>query len=259
MEQEKEMHCQHGCRGPKAAIKALSVVVLGVIVVVALLREKLVDDRSGIVSVSGRAQVFYQPDTADITLGVQVDKAPTAQQGLDELNKKVSGIIAAVAEKGVAREDIATRNYSLNTQYDYKDGATVAAGYNANQQIVIKVRGVGKDQSKISEVLSAASAAGSNQVVGVSFDASNIADLKQQALLSAIKDARAKSEALAEAAGLKLGEVKGWSEAPTSSPEVPVREFSALGMGGDSKAVSADVPVGTRDIAVEVSVEYEVK
>lgn len=245
---------------PKYLLTALAIIIFGVIVVVSIVREKIVDTSKDQVSITGQGKVTYSPDVAKITLGVQIDRKPTAEQAANELNDKVSKIIAALEDQGIAKEDIETQNYSLQPQYDYKDGSQALAGYDANQRLIVKVHDIQSDVQKTGNIISVASQAGSNQMLGVSFEFSSVNDLKQQAKIMAIEDAKSKSKALADAAGIKLGKVTGWYENDLSNPENP----TPLGLGGamTEKSVSsvpAQIPSGTGDIIVEVSLTYEVR
>lgn len=245
---------------PKNALTALAIIVIGIIVVVSITREKIVDDSTNEVSVTGQGKVSYKPDTAKITLGVQIDRKPTSEQAVNELNEKVAKVIEALGQQGINKEDIETQNYSLQPQYDYKDGTQSLAGYDANQRLVVRVRDIQSDIEKTGRIISAASQAGSNQMLGVNFEFSSINDLKQQAKILAIQDAKRKSKALADAAGVELGEVTGWYENDvTNNPDNPV----PYGMGGAMEksvsSVPAQIPSGSEDIIIEVSLNYEVK
>lgn len=243
---------------PKYGLMALGIVVLGAVVSFSILRDAIVNKSSYQISVTGQGKVSYKPDTAKVTLGVQVDRKQTSEQAVKELNEKVFNVISALELLGIAKEDIETQNYSVQPQYDYKDGSQTLAGYDANQRLVVKVRDIQSDAQRIGAVISSASEAGSNQMLGVSFEISSVSDLRQQAKILAIEDAKSKSGALAKAAGVELGKITGWYENDISNPERPV----PYGLGGMEKSVSsvpAQIPSGSEEITVEVSLNYEVE
>jgi uncharacterized protein YggE len=114
-------------------------------------------------------------------------------------------------------------------------------------------------------VISTASSFGINQVVGVSFDVSNLGNLKQQARIKAIEDARSKAQDLAKAAGVKrLKKVVGWYENIVKSPDMQNSDYGYGGMEGKAvmssapAASSAQVPSGTQEIIINVGVNYQV-
>jgi len=226
------------------------------IVIVAILRDRIVNQQFKNVTVTGQGRVTYTPDLALLTLGVQIDKVAKPDLALNQLNNKVTAIIAAVKGVGVKDEDIQTQNYSLYPQYDYRDNVSTVSGYNANEQLIIKVSGYDKDQSLLSRVIAAASQAGANQVNGLSFDSSQMNDLKQQARLLAITDAKSKSLTLAETAGVELIGITGWYENSVGPLIYSSVDNAKGGLGGDS---SPTTPSGDREVVIEVGVTYNIK
>jgi len=247
---------------PKNVLIFLSVILLFAVLVVSILRERIVNENNDITTVIGQGKVSYQPDIAIVTLGVQVDKAFKAEEALSRMNESMNKIIEAEKALGIPAEDIQTQSYSLLPHYDYQlgGGVSVPSGYDASQQIVIKVRDIDKNPNLAGSVIESASAAGANKVIGVSFDVSNLEELKQKARVEAINDARSKSGGLAKAAGIgKLGKVASWYENILKSPD---SQNSSYGLGGSpEKAVSAtpQISSGTDEIIIEIGLNYRVR
>lgn len=247
--------CCSGQPRLKAAVVIIGVVLLAGIIVTALLRDRLVQTQYKSVTVMGQGRVSYNPDIAVISLGVQIDKAAQPEVALNQLNARVAAIIAAVQREGVGAESIQTANYSLYPQYDYRDNVSSVSGYNANQQLTIKVLDYGADQSKLSRIIAAASQAGANQVNSLTFDYSRLEELKQQARLAAIADASEKSRVLAETAGVELKEVIGWYESYNPQPYYDM----GLGRGGEQAASAPVTPAGAKEVILEMGVTYSLK
>ncbi len=243
--------------GAKAAIVIVGVVMLAAVLVVAMLRDRITNQQFRTVTITGQGRVAYNPDLAVITLGVQMDKIAKPDDALNQLNAKVASIIKAVKEAGVEPESIQTQNYSLYPQYDYKDNISSVSGYNANQQLVIKVTGYDQDQAKLSRVIAAASKAGANQVSSLTFDSSQMNELKQQARLAAISDAKNKSGSLAETAEVELEEIVGWYENYLSP--LPAYSTYDYGKGGMVNESSPETPAGEREVVIEIGVTYNIK
>lgn len=252
-------------KNPRFVLMAGGMILLATIVVVSILRERIVNYNQNQVTVNGRGKVEYKPDTATVSLGVQVDKAPTAENALSQLNAKMIQIVEAEKALGIPEDKIKTQNYSLSPQYDYKDGVSSVAGFTANQQLSVKVEGIGENTELLGKAISEASRTGANQVLGVKFETGNLDALKQQARLLAIQDAKAKSQSMAKAAGVKLGKIVNWYENILYSPDMQDMQGAyGLGAGGpemmSAKAVPApQVPSGTQEIVIEMNVSYEVK
>jgi len=233
--------------------------LLAGVITVSILRDRIVNQQFRSVTVTGQGKVTYNPDIAIVTLGVQIDKLAKPEEALNQLNNKVSGIIKAVKALGVTEENIQTQNYSLYPQYDYKDNISVVSGYNANQQIVIKVVDYDKNPSKLSSVIAEASKAGANQVNNLTFDASNMNDLKQAARIKAISDAKSKSDALASAAGVRLEDITGWYENLVNPLPIYATDYGKGGMGGSGVVSNPVIGAGGREVIIEIGVTYNIK
>lgn len=247
-------------REPRAVLALIGMLLLAGIVTVSILRDRIVNYPQWQVNVVGQGKVSYQPDVAEVTIGVQVDRAAFADLALKQLNEKMQKIVDAVKAAGIPQEDISTQNYSLSPQYDYRDGVQVSAGYTANQQVVVKVKDIKDSQDKLSKVIAESTKAGANQVLGIAFNVSNLEDLKQEARLKAIADAKNKAGSLADAAGVKLGKVVGWWENLVQAPGQPSPYSYADGKGGMGGGMSSPtVPTGTQEVIVEVNLNYKVE
>jgi uncharacterized protein len=254
--------CSCGRRKGKAIILVIGMIVLGAVIVVSILRERIVRDNQYQVTVTGQGKVSYRPDTAEIKIGVQIDKAPTAKDAFNQLNLKMGKIIEAVKAQGIAEDDIKTQNYSLNPQYDYLDGTSKVSGYNANQQLVVKIKNVTNNPDLIENVTSAANVAGANQILGIDFTIDDVNSFKQEARIKAIADAKAKAPAMFQAAGMPVGKIVGWYENILQSPDMQdgQRGWGLGGMEADKAAVpQPQIPSGTQEVIIEVGVNYEVK
>jgi uncharacterized protein YggE len=242
----------------KFVLIIISLLLLTGIIVTAILRDRIVNQQFKNVTITGQGKVFYTPDIALVNLGVQIDKVGKPEEALNQLNTKVASIIAALKAVSVAPADIQTQNYSLYPQYDYKDNVSVVSGYNANEQLVVKISNYDKDPNQLNRVIAASSKAGANQVNNLSFDASNMNDLKQQARLKAIEDAKEKSSALAATAGVELKNITGWYENQVSpSPLYSTADYAKGGLGAG--VVSPQTPAGDREVVIEIGITYNIK
>jgi uncharacterized protein YggE len=263
MEGENKCCLQENWKEPKVVITFLAVIILGAIIIVSILRDRIVNDFRNQVTVVGRGEVEYKPDMADITLGVQIDKAANPETALAQMNEKIGRIIGSLKSIGISEDDIETKTYNLYPQYDYVSGISSVSGYNANQQISVKVREIGKDNTLVNKVVAESSKAGANQVLGVSYEISSLNDLKQEARVKAIQDAQSKSQELAQAAGIKrLGKVISWYENLIQSPDYG-GGLGGYGAGEEAMssktAPSPEIPSGTQKIVIEMGVQYQVK
>lgn len=183
------------------------------------------------------------PDRAHFSFGVQA-QSRTASQALEAADSQLRRVVAALRDAGVAQADIQTEQISLSPRTS-EDGEAIV-GYNAVSSVSVRVRNL----DRAGPVVDAAVAAGANQVYGPSLTRSDQAAVYRSALKAAYADARAKAQALAEAAGVTLGAMTSTVEGGGSMP-MPL----AAGRAEDAKAT---IEPGTQDVQASVSVTFAV-
>lgn len=208
------------------------------------------------VSVDAEGKVTAVPDIAELQFGVQTARAKSAQAAMTELKTKMNDVVEAVKAQGIEDKDITTQYLSLNPVYDYTDGKQIPQGFQASQSLIVKVRKL----ETIGDVLNTAVAKGSNQIGSVSFTIDDATLLRSQARSLAITQAKIKAQALASQLGMRLGKIKGFSEGSSGMPPVPMYRNTLMkaDMAG-AVAESVPVPTGEQEIAVNVTVTYELK
>lgn len=195
------------------------------------------------------------PTIAHITLGVQVQPKSTAEEATEALATQGNAVIAAVRALGIEEADIATQNVSVQPAYNYNEGKQTLRGYEANEQLDITIR----KTDQVGDVIARATAAGANQIGGVSFKSEDVEPQQLAAEKDGIENARKKAEELAKALHVRLGKVKNYNVQMNYGNPVPyAAEMKAVGRGGDT-AVSPDIPVGTQENSVTVTVTYEIR
>lgn len=208
------------------------------------------------ISVTAEGKVKAVPDLATVDLGV-ITNADTAAAAQDQSAKKINAIIEFVKKQDVSRDDIATSQFSIYPQQDYRDGKTIITGYSANQSITIKVRGIDKSTDKLSKILGGVTGTGANQINGVSLSFDDPNELRSQARIKAIATAQQKATELANAAGLRLGRVVNVMEQEYYGQPIPYA--AGYGGEGDMKSVAPNVEPGNQDIVANMTVVFEVK
>ena len=104
------------------------------------------------VAVNGVGEILVKPDTASIRVSAR-EKATSAQEAQQKLNRKVNLLIDAIEKAGVDEEDISTNSYSSyqywgwNWDRDYERTVT--------QRFQVKVRDVDTDDKILGDVIDA--------------------------------------------------------------------------------------------------------
>jgi uncharacterized protein YggE len=195
------------------------------------------------ITTSGVGSVTTVPDRAHFSFGVQA-QSRTASQALEAADAQLRRVVDALREAGVAQADIQTEQISLSPRTS-EDGEAIV-GYNAVSSVSVRVRNL----DRAGPVVDAAVAAGANQVYGPSLTRSDQDALYRTALRAAYADARARAQALAEAAGVTLGAMTSTVEGGASVP-MPL----ATGRAEDAKAT---IEPGTQEVQASVSVTFAV-
>ncbi len=193
------------------------------------------------------------PNIAHITLGVQIQQQATAAIATDMLGKKVNSVLAVVRGMGIEDKDIMTQNIAVNPSYDFQNGSQVPRGFDASQQVVVTVR----KADTVGEIVAKATAAGANQIGGVQFTTDSPEVVQLSAEKDAIANATKKAEQLADSLNVRLGKVKTYSA--QGNVGGPMYAMEAQALGKDMAVTAPEVPVGTQETSVTVSVTYEIR
>jgi uncharacterized protein YggE len=209
---------------------------------------------TGGITVVGRGEAFGQPDEAYVQVGVDTF-AEAVTDATAENETTIQAIMAALQEQGIAPEDIQTSNYSLWAEQIYGErGPEGIAGYRVSNQVRVVIR----DIDKVSDVLTAVTEAGANNIYGVNFSVADPDALEAEAREAAIVNARERAESLATLSDLTLGDIVLISEIigqPTYS------RIEGLGGGGYAPVAETAVSVSPGQLSyhVEVQVTFAIK
>jgi hypothetical protein len=150
-----------------------------------------------------------RPDQARFTAGVQTNASSAA--AASEGNNAVMNRVAAALERlGVKADDVQTRQISL-TRIDY---GPERGRFQASNMVEVRVR----DLKRVGEAIAATTEAGANVVSGPNMIVADPEAGSRSAYAQAFKAARARAEAYASAAGLKVARVLAIRDGGESGP-----------------------------------------
>lgn len=196
------------------------------------------------VMTSGDAIVSKRPDLAIVYVGVE-SKENTASAAQQDLAGKASKLIARAKALGIPDKDINTAGYFVGANY-MSDGNI--AGYRAAEQLVLKWRSV----DGIGKTLDALVQEGGATQISVSFTLADPKAAQAEARGQAIADARSRAQAMASAAGVKLGKVLRVSDLSSNGYRSPTYDVAG------AAPASTQVPVGQLDVQVSVEVDFAI-
>jgi hypothetical protein len=204
--------------------------------------------RATTLNLQAEGEVKAAPDMASITLGVTT-QAPTAVEAMRLNADKMSAIIAALRDRGLAERDIQTSNLSLGPQYVYaQNQPPKLTGYQASNDVTVTVR----DLPRLGSVIDAVSAAGANQINGISFGLKDPGAAQDEARRAAVKALSAKADLYAQATGCHVVRLVSLSEGG-GQPQIQPRPVFAMAKA----AAPTPVEPGELNVRIEVSGVYE--
>ena len=203
------------------------------------------------VDVTGVGRVRIEPDIARVNIGVRSQSAEVTE-AFSENNDIAESIIQTLMDMGVAQEDIQTRNFNIFQQQqpprDEEEEQRIT--YVVENTVAVTVR----DLDSLGEVLSVVISEGANTIHGVTFDIENRDAAIEEARQLAIEDARSQAEAIAETAGVNLGDVRSISINQDGGP-IPRAQFAE-----DAAMGAGEVPIssGTMTVQVRANLSYDI-
>ncbi len=202
------------------------------------------------ISVGGTGRVAVAPDTALVHLGVDV-RAPSLVDATAQAARHMTAVLERVKALGVTDGNITTVTYSVEPVTPARrpeEDSTRIVGYRVINVVQLRVR----ELAAVGRIVEAAMAAGATTIRGVRFTVADPARPEAQARALAVRDAQSRASQLAEAAGLRLGELISLTEGPP--PLRPAAERYGMAVG----AVMAPGPVepGQLEIVVTVTAHY---
>jgi uncharacterized protein YggE len=202
--------------------------------------------------VLGEGEASVRPDIAVLSLTV-MREAPSAREALDADNKAMADVIAAMKASGIAGRDLQTAGVQISPRYDYSnkpDGTQEQklVGYQVSNTLTVRLR----DVSKAGEVLDKSVTLGVNQGGGISFTNDDPSAVLTEARRDAVADALAKARTLADAAGVRLGQVIEISDVAYTQPPQPIQAKAF-----DGGAAAVPVEAGENAYSVQVQVTFE--
>jgi uncharacterized protein len=216
------------------------------------------DEPSPRIMVSGEGEATAAPDMAVISLTV-LREADTARAALNDNNKAMAEVLAAMKAAGIADKDLQTAGFSIQPRYVYPDQSKSEpeqpkiAGYSVINTLSLRVR----DLAKLGEIVDQAVTLGVNQGGDITFVKDDTSGLLEEARKKAMENAIAKAKTLTTAAGVTTGRILEISEQSFQPQPMPIMRAEMAMAKGASDAVP--VAAGENAYRVNVNVTFEIK
>ena len=201
---------------------------------------------------SGQGEAKVSPDRVSVLVNVQT-RASTAAAAAAENARRTTSVLEALGKLGLSKDQLSTEGYSAypELRYDREGGSPQVTGY----VVTNSVRAESKRVDQAGPIIDAALAAGANLINSLSFYASSIDEPRRQAIALAVSSARADAEAMAQAAGGRLGSLL---ELSTQGPTVPPRPmFDVAARGKAAMAEQTPINPGQQTVNVFVTARWQ--
>ena len=200
------------------------------------------------VTVSGEAKTTVKNQLASFSAGVaaqNIDK----NKAISEVNSKMDILIKSVKDFGIKPEDIQTQNISY---YQNPKGSFNPGQWQVNNSVEITLRNIEQTQ-QLADLLNAS---GATNVYGPNFRLDDTNTAEMGLYEAAMKDAKAKAEAIARAAGRTLGKVVIVNDNGISQNYPILMSAKAVGIGGGP---STPVEAGSQTVTKNLTVSFELE
>lgn len=160
-----------------------------------------------IIKVKGLGQASMPPDMIKINIELK-SLDSSYEKALQKANYDLENVRASLKEEGFEKEAIKTINFNVDTKYENEttdfNSKRKFVGYEINHSLKVEFD---NDGGKLSGVLNALARSKSNPEFSIQYKLKDSTAFKEEILKNAISNAKEKALLIAEASGVKLGEI----------------------------------------------------
>lgn len=205
------------------------------------------------ITVSSTATVKAKPDEALVNFGVRsLDADSTVAMAQNA--KDMQAVLDALKGAGIAQKDIQTLDLGLDQHVENRGTPSEQRVFVATNSVQVIIHDLGT----IGHVIDVAVGAGADSVNDIRFQLSDPNTIRTDALSQAVKGARTKADALAQAAGAKVLGVVTIDEQSFHAPVYRAPFQGDLAFGAAAMSPTPVVPPDSLQVSVTVSVVWEI-
>jgi uncharacterized protein YggE len=198
--------------------------------------------------VTGEGVVKATPDQAWVSIGAE-SRSKVSKDAQQRNAETMTAVLQKIAAFGIPKDAIKTTAIDLQVEFDYANGRQTPRGYVARNTVEVRV----DDLSKLGDVLDAVANSGATMIHGLRFDVKLREQAEAAALQSAVKNAMAKSQAIALGANRSIDRILKIEELSGAGEPVPMVRQYAMAARAD-----ASTPVAAGELEIRASVRLTV-
>ena len=206
------------------------------------------------ISVTGQGEIQAEPDRATISLGAESRK-PKLDEARAEVAKTIEAALKLTRELKIDPKHVRTTRINVQPEYNWDANAKERnlIGYFVSRQVEVDLR----DLDKLGSLLEKSTDLGVNQMGDPRLESSKRRDLEREALAKAVQDARLNAEAIAKAAGAKIGNARTISASSGFTPVPMMSRMKTMAMSAEAGDASQTYQSGQMTFTGNVQVEYD--
>ncbi len=207
-----------------------------------------------VIQVTGQAEVNGMPDEATVSMGVEA-RAKQLDDAQSQVDEAVGKFLQLCDELGIARKHVSTTSLVINPEYQWPEGGGKPRliGFFVARHLQVEL----KDLSKLGTLTTRALSSGVTNVSPPQLRASNAKELERQALSKAAADARQRAAALAQGAGVKLGDARVLNAQQTYVPPPFPRAMAMMKSEAADMAPEQTYQPGELKYTATVTAEFD--
>lgn len=193
------------------------------------------------------------PNLAVVTLGV-VARGATAREAQSAQSQRMQSVLQAARTAGAEDKDVQTVGFSLEPQFTYVKGQpSRISSYISRNMVAVRIAKL----EAISTLIDATVAQGANELQGIQYTIQDGESARDAARTQALETARARGEAYAKAAKMKILRIRSITE---PGGAFTPWDYRRDGYGSAvEQAAAAPVNPGRLDNRAEVTVVFELQ
>ena len=198
-----------------------------------------------VIVTTGEGVVKRTPDRVWVSVAAE-SRAKSPREAQRANADAMKGVLDKLKALGLSGDMVRTSGYDLQPEYDYANGRQTLRDYVARNMVEVRI----DDVARAGDVLDAAVGSGATSVSGIRFDLKDRDSAEREALRLAVEDARARANAAASGAGLRIERVIRIEEQRVTPEPRPVPMARTMAMQGDA----APPPIAPGELEIRAAV-----
>jgi uncharacterized protein YggE len=209
------------------------------------------------INLTGQSSKKYTPDLATIDFNIS-SRNKDHKIAIEQLQKISNELVTRLNKLGFTKDQIKLTAYNINQEFDYTDNKQRLSGYLGNQSLHLEFNW---NIEKLESLFKSFADQPSNDITfnyGTDFSKDLKDKIKNELIVSALKDAQLKADLIALTTKLKITGIKDISYNTASPMPMPMMVRGAMMMDKSAEAAPAmpDVSINESEFQENIQIIY---